>query len=44
MNQYVDESIIGGLILRVQDQLIDGSVKTQLAAMRQHLLAHRPVA
>jgi len=44
VNQKVDESIIGGLILRVQDQLIDGSVKSQLAAMRDHLLAHRPVA
>jgi len=44
VNQQVDESIIGGLILRVQDQLIDGSVKTQLAAMKAHLLAGRPVA
>jgi F-type H+-transporting ATPase subunit delta len=41
VHQYVDDSIIGGLIVRVQDKLIDASVKTQLAAMRQQLLAAR---
>ena len=29
--QYVDPSIIGGLILRVKDQLIDGSVRARSA-------------
>jgi F-type H+-transporting ATPase subunit delta len=43
IHQYVDPQIIGGLVLRVQDQLIDGSVRAQLAAMRQQLLAARPV-
>lgn len=42
LHQYVDERIIGGMILRVQDQLIDGSVKAQLAAMRRKLLSARP--
>jgi F-type H+-transporting ATPase subunit delta len=42
VHQYVDESIIGGLVLRVQDKLIDASVKTQLAAMKEKLLAARP--
>lgn len=41
MHQYVDESIIGGLILKVQDQLIDASVKAQLDAMRRKMLAAR---
>jgi F-type H+-transporting ATPase subunit delta len=41
VHQYVDESIIGGLILRVQDQLIDGSVKTQIANLRTQMLAAR---
>ncbi|MGH7179690.1 MAG: ATP synthase F1 subunit delta [Tepidisphaeraceae bacterium] len=41
LHQYIDPGIIGGLILRVQDQLIDGSVKAQLAAMRAKLLAAR---
>jgi F-type H+-transporting ATPase subunit delta len=40
--QYVDPSIIGGLILRVKDQLIDGSVKAQISAMRQTLLNAKP--
>lgn len=38
VHQSVDESIIGGLVLRVQDKLIDASVKTQLKAMREQLL------
>ena len=43
VHEQVDESIIGGLIVRVQDKLFDGSVRTQLAAIRQRLLAARPV-
>jgi F-type H+-transporting ATPase subunit delta len=39
VHQYVDESIIGGLIVRVGDKLIDASVKTQLTAMKQQLLS-----
>jgi F-type H+-transporting ATPase subunit delta len=42
VHQYVDESIIGGLVLRVQDRLIDASVRHQLEAMRGRLLAGRP--
>ncbi|MDB5297975.1 MAG: synthase subunit delta [Phycisphaerales bacterium] len=42
VHQYVDESIIGGLVLRVQDKLIDTSVRAQLAAMKQQMLAARP--
>jgi len=42
IHQYVDESIIGGMILHVQDQLIDASVKTQLAAMKKQLLENAP--
>jgi F-type H+-transporting ATPase subunit delta len=41
IHQYVDESIIGGLILRVEDRMINASVKYQLEAMRQQLLASR---
>lgn len=41
VHQYVDESIIGGLVLRVQDRLIDASVKYQLQAMKEQLLAAR---
>lgn len=39
---YVDEKLIGGVVLRVGDQLIDGSVRAQLEAMRQKLLASAP--
>ncbi|HEX4124026.1 MAG TPA: ATP synthase F1 subunit delta, partial [Tepidisphaeraceae bacterium] len=41
VHQYVDESILGGLVLRVQDKLIDASVRQQLLAIRQRLLSHR---
>lgn len=42
IHQYVDDSIIGGMVLRVQDKLIDASVKAQLEALRHQLLAARP--
>ena len=41
VHQYVDEDIIGGLVLQVEDRLIDASVKSQLDAMRQRMLAAR---
>jgi len=42
IHQYVDDRIIGGLILRVQDQLIDASVKTQLDTLKKQMLAAAP--
>jgi F-type H+-transporting ATPase subunit delta len=41
VHQYVDEDIIGGLVLRVEDRLVDASVRYQLEAMRERLLAAR---
>jgi len=41
VHQYVDPEIIGGLVLRVEDRLIDASVKYQLEAMRERLLSAR---
>lgn len=42
VHQYVDEAIIGGVIMRVGDKLIDSSVRSQLAAMRKQLLESAP--
>lgn len=42
IHQYVDESLIGGLLLRVEDRLLDASVRAQLRAVRRRLLAARP--
>ncbi|HEV7301349.1 MAG TPA: ATP synthase F1 subunit delta [Tepidisphaeraceae bacterium] len=42
VHQYVDESILGGLMVRVQDKLIDASVRYQLQAMKQQLLSAAP--
>jgi F-type H+-transporting ATPase subunit delta len=42
VHQYVDESIIGGLVLRVQDKLLDASVKFQLDQMKRRLMEAVP--
>jgi F-type H+-transporting ATPase subunit delta len=42
VHQYVDDSIIGGMIVRVGDKLVDASVRYQLAAMRKQLLESAP--
>ena len=42
IHQYVDEKIIGGMVLRVDDKLIDASVKYQLEAMKRKMLAATP--
>jgi F-type H+-transporting ATPase subunit delta len=42
VHQYVDESIIGGMVLRVGDQLIDASVRSQLETMKRQFLSARP--
>jgi len=39
MRTHVDESIIGGIVARVGDQLIDGSVINQLRRLRARLAA-----
>ena len=42
VHQFVDESIIGGLVLRVEDKLIDGSVRAQLERMKRKLMQAVP--
>jgi F-type H+-transporting ATPase subunit delta len=42
IHQYVDPSLIGGMVLRVGDRLVDASVKGQLAAVHRQMLAGRP--
>jgi len=33
----VDPSLIGGVVVRIGDRVIDGSIRTRLATMREHL-------
>ena len=40
--QYVDENVLGGVVMRVGDKLIDASVRYQLQAMKEQLLAAAP--
>jgi F-type H+-transporting ATPase subunit delta len=42
LHQYVDDQIIGGMVIRVGDKLIDASVRNQLEMMKQQLLAAAP--
>jgi F-type H+-transporting ATPase subunit delta len=42
VHPYVDETLIGGMVLRIGDKLIDGSVRAQLDAMRKKLLSAAP--
>jgi F-type H+-transporting ATPase subunit delta len=42
IHPYVDDAIIGGVIVRVQDKLLDASVRCQLRAMKERLLAKIP--
>jgi F-type H+-transporting ATPase subunit delta len=42
LHQSTDDSIIGGIVLRVQDKLIDGSIRSQLQLVRQRMLAAAP--
>ena len=36
-HQYVDKNMIGGLVLRIGDELIDGSVRGRLRRLREEL-------
>lgn len=37
MRQHVDEGIVGGMVIKIDDTLIDASVKGKLDTLRQHL-------
>ena len=38
LSKQVDPSVIGGLLVRIGDKVIDGSIRGQLAALRERLL------
>jgi F-type H+-transporting ATPase subunit delta len=41
MNYIIDNSIIGGFILRVENQELDKSIKGEIYAIKKQFLAHR---
>lgn len=36
--EEVDASLLGGIVVRTEDKILDGSLKTQLASLRQKLI------
>ena len=42
IHEYENADILGGIVVRVGDKLIDGSVKYQLSAIREQLLSAAP--
>jgi len=42
VRQREDPSLIGGLVLRVEDRMIDGSVRAQLERIRRRMMAAAP--
>ena len=38
MNYLVDESLIGGMQIRIKDRVVDSSIRTKIAKMQQNLL------
>ena len=38
LNYLVDESIIGGLIIKTQDKIIDGSLKNKYERLKNSLI------
>lgn len=43
-HQYVDESLIGGMKIRIGDKMIDASVASQLRAMQQQIVKRSQTA
>jgi F-type H+-transporting ATPase subunit delta len=41
MTERVDPAVIGGLVARVGDRVIDGSTRTKLSTMRRDLVDRR---
>ncbi|MBR6257881.1 MAG: F0F1 ATP synthase subunit delta [Lachnospiraceae bacterium] len=39
MNYSVDESLIGGLVIRIGDRVVDSSIKTKLEGLKRELIA-----
>ena len=38
MNYNVDPSLIGGMVIRIGDRVVDSSIKTQLYELKKELL------
>ena len=41
MHFDVDESLIGGMVIRIGDRVVDGSVSTRLLKMQRQMLKTR---
>ncbi len=39
MNYETDESLIGGMVIRIGDRVVDSSIRTKLEVLKKHLLS-----
>jgi F-type H+-transporting ATPase subunit delta len=39
MNYSVDKSLIGGIVIRIGDRVVDSSIKTKLEGLKRELIA-----
>ena len=37
MNYDIDESLIGGMVIRIGDRVVDSSIKSKLAGLKKEL-------
>jgi F-type H+-transporting ATPase subunit delta len=40
MTTTVDPAIVGGVVARIGDRIIDGSLRTRLARLKQNVISH----
>ncbi len=41
INKNVDKNILGGIVIRIGDKLIDGSTKNKINLLNEQLIGHR---
>ena len=41
INKNIDKNILGGIVIRIGDKLIDGSTKNKINLLSEQLIGHR---
>jgi F-type H+-transporting ATPase subunit delta len=43
LEEHIDEELLGGFIIQIEDQLLDASVKKQLEKVKDYLTRKQPI-